>query len=83
MTGPKVITTVPELCEAFDAKVEAGGDQLDVPLLEGVVDHALVLLGQDGAGGVDLKWKVRNLKMFSGKFFDDNGIKLISKTSNV
>jgi hypothetical protein len=55
MTGPKVITTVPELCEAFDAKVEAGGDQLDVPLLEGVVDHALVLLGQDGAGGVDLK----------------------------
>jgi hypothetical protein len=57
MTRPRVLTlnNVPELCKAFDAKVEASRDQLDVPLLEGVVDHALVLLGQDGAGGVNLK----------------------------
>ena len=55
-----MITNVPELCEAFDAEVEAGRNQLDVPLLEGVVDHALVLLGQDGAGGVDLKKNFRN-----------------------
>ena len=39
--------------EPGSAKLEAGGDELHVALFEDVIEHHLVLLDGDGAGGVD------------------------------
>ena len=46
-----------ELGETLDAEVEARRHELDVALLQGVVDDALVLLRKYGASGVNLKRK--------------------------
>ena len=40
-------SSLAELGEAFDAEIEARRDQFNVPLLQGVVDDAFVLLCQD------------------------------------
>ena len=53
----RVEPPLPEFGEALNPEVEPGWDELDVSLLEGVVDDTLVLLGKDGASGVDLTGK--------------------------
>ena len=47
-----------ELGETLDAEVEARRHELDVALLQGVVDDALVLLRKDGTSRVHLLTKI-------------------------